>query len=126
VLHVNVTAAFALTQVLLPALRKSADAAVIFTSSSVGRRGKAYWGAYAVSKFALEGLSQVLADELEGNSHIRVNTLNPGRARTVMCRQAYPSEDISTLPLPETLLEPYLRLLGPRGAGTTGKALDSQ
>jgi NAD(P)-dependent dehydrogenase (short-subunit alcohol dehydrogenase family) len=82
VMHVNLTAAFALTQVLLPALRKSADAAVIFTSSGVGRRGKAYWGAYAASKFALEGLSQVLADELEGNSRIRVNTVNPGRART--------------------------------------------
>jgi NAD(P)-dependent dehydrogenase (short-subunit alcohol dehydrogenase family) len=126
VMHVNLTAAFALTQVLLPALRNSADAAVIFTSSGVGRRGKAYWGAYAVSKFAVEGLSQVLADELEGNSHIRVNTINPGRARTVMRRQAYPSEDIGTLPLPATLLEPYLRLLGPRGAGITGQALDSQ
>ncbi|HUG73029.1 MAG TPA: YciK family oxidoreductase [Steroidobacteraceae bacterium] len=126
VMHVNLTAAFALTQVLLPALRKSADAAVIFTSSGVGRRGKAYWGAYAASKFALEGLSQVLADELEGNSRIRVNTVNPGRARTVMRRQAYPAEDISTLPLPGTLLEPYLRLLGPRGTGITGQALDSQ
>jgi NAD(P)-dependent dehydrogenase (short-subunit alcohol dehydrogenase family) len=126
VMHVNLTAAFALTQVLLPALRNSADASVIFTSSGVGRRGKAYWGAYAVSKFAVEGLSQVLADELEGNSRIRVNTINPGRARTVMRRQAYPSEDIGTLPLPGTLLEPYLRLLGPRGAGITGQALDSQ
>jgi NAD(P)-dependent dehydrogenase (short-subunit alcohol dehydrogenase family) len=126
VLHVNLTAPFALTQVLLPALRQSADASVIFTSSGVGRRGKAYWGAYAVSKFALEGLSQVLADELEGNTRIRVNTINPGRARTVMRRQAYPSEDIGTLPLPGTLLEPYLRLLGPRGAGITGQALDSQ
>lgn len=126
VLHVNVTAAFALTQVLLPALRNSADASVIFTSSSVGRRGRAYWGAYAVSKFALEGLSQVLADELQGNSHIRVNTVNPGRARTVMRRQAYPSEDIGSLPLPETLLGPFLKLLGPQGAGITGQALDSQ
>jgi NAD(P)-dependent dehydrogenase (short-subunit alcohol dehydrogenase family) len=126
VLHVNLTAAFALTQVMLPALRNSQDASVIFTSSGVGRRGKAFWGAYAVSKFALEGLSQVLADELESNSHIRVNTVNPGRARTVMRRQAYPSEQISSLPLPETLLGPYLQLLGPRGAGITGKALDSQ
>ena len=126
VMHVNVTAAFALTQVLLPALRKSADAAVIFTSSSVGRRGRPNWGAYAVSKFAVEGLSQVLASELEGNSAIRVNTINPGRARTVMRRQAYPSEDIATLPLPETLLEPFLKLLGPAGRGITGQALDSQ
>src|ERR1700733_10820098 len=69
VMHVNVTAAFALTQVLIPALKKSADASVLFTSSTVGREGRAYWGAYAASKFALEGLSQVLAAELENVSH---------------------------------------------------------
>jgi NAD(P)-dependent dehydrogenase (short-subunit alcohol dehydrogenase family) len=126
VMQVNTTAAFALTQVLLPALRKSADASVIFTSSSVGRKGRAYWGAYAVSKFAVEGLAQVMADELEGTSTVRVNTLNPGRTRTAMRRAAYPSENLESLPLPETLVEPYLRLLGPRGAGVTGRALDCQ
>jgi NAD(P)-dependent dehydrogenase (short-subunit alcohol dehydrogenase family) len=125
-MQVNVTAAFALTQVLLPALRKSADAAVIFTSSSVGRKGRAYWGAYAVSKFAVEGMAQVMAAELAGTSNIRVNTLNPGRARTAMRRAAYPSENLESLPLPETLVEPYVRLLGPRGAGITGQALDCQ
>jgi NAD(P)-dependent dehydrogenase (short-subunit alcohol dehydrogenase family) len=126
VMHVNVTAAFALTQVLLPALRKSADASVIFTSSGVGRKGRAYWGAYAVSKFAVEGMAQVMADEMSGNSTLRVNTLNPGRARTAMRRQAYPSENLESLPLPETLADPYLRLLGPRGAGITGQSLDCQ
>jgi len=126
VMHVNVTAAFALTQVLLPALRRSPDASVIFTSSSVGRKGRAHWGAYAVSKFALEGLSQVLADELSGNTRVRVNTINPGPARTLMRRQAYPSENLESVPLPETLLEPFLQLLGPRGAGTTGQALNCQ
>ena len=126
VLHVNVTAAFALTQVLLPALKKSADASVVFTASSVGRRGRAYWGAYAVSKFALEGLSQVLADELEGITHVRVNTLNPGRARTAMRRQAYPAEDIEQVPLPETLTAAYIALLGPASRGITGRAFDAQ
>ena len=126
VLHVNLTAAFALTQVLLPALRKSADAAVLFTASSVGRRGRAYWGAYAVSKFALEGLSQVLAAELEGISAVRVNTLNPGRARTAMRRQAYPAEDPDTLPLPEALTGAYIALLGPASRGVTGQAFDAQ
>jgi NAD(P)-dependent dehydrogenase (short-subunit alcohol dehydrogenase family) len=124
VMHVNLTAAFALTQVLLPALRKSADASVIFTSSSVGRRGRAYWGAYAVSKFAVEGFMQVLADELAGNSNVRVNAINPGKVRTAMRRQAYPSENLLSLPLPETVVEPYLKLLGPRGAGITGQSLD--
>jgi NAD(P)-dependent dehydrogenase (short-subunit alcohol dehydrogenase family) len=126
VLHVNVTAAFALTQVLLPALRKSADASVVFTASSVGRRGRAYWGGYAVSKFALEGLSQVLADELEGITHVRVNTLNPGRARTAMRRQAYPAEDSDAPPPPEALTAPYLALLGPASLGVTGQAFDAQ
>jgi NAD(P)-dependent dehydrogenase (short-subunit alcohol dehydrogenase family) len=126
VLHVNVTAAFALTQVLLPALKKSADASVVFTASAVGRQGRAYWGAYAVSKFAVEGLSQVLSAELEGISHVRVNALNPGRARTTMRRQAYPAEDIETLPLPGSLTGPYIALLGPASRGVSGRSFDAQ
>ena len=126
VLHVNVTAAFALTQVLLPALKKSADASVVFTSSTVGRQGRAYWGAYAVSKFAVEGLSQVLSAELEGTSRVRVNTLNPGRARTAMRRQAYPAEDIQTLPLPAALTAAYIALLGPASRGVSGGSFDAQ
>jgi NAD(P)-dependent dehydrogenase (short-subunit alcohol dehydrogenase family) len=126
VLHVNVTAAFALTQVLLPSLRQSADASVIFTSSAVGRRGKAFWGAYAVSKFALEGLCQVLADELSSNASLRVNTLNPGPVRTRLRRQAYPSEDQSQLPEPAAIVNPYLWLLGPASRGVSGQTLDCQ
>ena len=126
VMHVNVTAAFALTQVLLPALKKSADASVVYTASSVGRKGRAYWGAYAVSKFALEGLSQTLAAELEGITNIRVNTLNPGKVRTMMRRTAYPAEDINTLPLPETVTGPYVALLGPASRGVTGQQFDAQ
>jgi NAD(P)-dependent dehydrogenase (short-subunit alcohol dehydrogenase family) len=126
VMHVNVTAAFALTQVLIPALKKSADASVLFTSSAVGRQGRAYWGAYAVSKFALEGLSQVLAQELEGISHVRVNALNPGRTRTAMRRQAYPAEDLETLPLPASLSAAYLALLGPASRGVSGQSFDAQ
>jgi NAD(P)-dependent dehydrogenase (short-subunit alcohol dehydrogenase family) len=126
VLHVNLTAAFALTQVLLPALRRSPDASVIFTSSSVGRRGRAHWGAYAVSKFGVEGLVQVLAAELAGNSAIRVNAINPGPARTMMRRSAYPAENLETLPQPETLTGPFLLLLGPQGTGTSGTSIDCQ
>jgi NAD(P)-dependent dehydrogenase (short-subunit alcohol dehydrogenase family) len=126
VMHVNVTAAFALTQVLLPSLRKSSDASIVFTSSSVGHKGRAYWGAYAVSKFAIEGLMQVLSEELAGTTHIRVNSLNPGALRTAMRRQAYPYENPQLLPLPETVVDQYLRLLGPRGAGITGQALERQ
>jgi NAD(P)-dependent dehydrogenase (short-subunit alcohol dehydrogenase family) len=126
VLHVNLTASFALTQVLLPALRASADASVIFTSSSVGRRGRANWGAYAVSKFGVEGLSQVLSDELSGNSNVRVNAVNPGPTRTRMRRQAYPGEDPAAPIEPTAILGPYLWLLGPASHGVTGESINCQ
>jgi NAD(P)-dependent dehydrogenase (short-subunit alcohol dehydrogenase family) len=126
VMHVNAMAPFVLTQVLLPTLRKSADALIIFTSSTVGRKGRAYWGAYSVSKFATEGLMQVLADEVSGNSSIRVNSINPGPMRTMLRRSAYPAEPLEASVLPETTLAPYLRLLGPRGTGINGQALSSQ
>ncbi len=126
VLHVNLTAAFALTQVLLPALRAAPEASVIFTSSSVGRRGRANWGAYAVSKFGVEGLSQVLADELSGTSTIRVNAINPGATRTSMRRQAYPGENAEALPEPAMIMNAYLWLLGPASRGISGQSLDCQ
>src|SRR3954469_18432757 len=76
VMHVNVTAAFVLTQQLLPLLRAAPDASMLFTSSGVGRRGRAYWGAYSISKFAVEGMTQVLAQELENTSSVRVNVID--------------------------------------------------
>jgi NAD(P)-dependent dehydrogenase (short-subunit alcohol dehydrogenase family) len=126
VLHVNVTAAFALTQVLLPLLRRSPDASVIFTSSGVGRQGRAYWGAYAVSKFAIEGLSQVLAAEMQGTAPVRVNVLNPGSTRTLMRRQAFPSENADALATPDQIAPAYIALLGPGGAELNGQSLDCQ
>jgi NAD(P)-dependent dehydrogenase (short-subunit alcohol dehydrogenase family) len=126
VMHVNLTAAFVLTQHLLPLLRASRDAAVLFTSSAVGKRGRAYWGAYSISKFAVEGLTQVLAHELEGNTAVRVNVIDPGKVRTSMRRQAYPSEAVETLPTPESLTAPYLALLGPASRGVTGQRFSAQ
>lgn len=125
VMHVNVTAAFALTQVMLPLLQKSDSASVIFTSSGVGRTGKAFWGAYAVSKFATEGLSQVLADETR-HSSIRVNCINPGATRTNMRLAAYPGEDRDQLKTPEDILPTYIYLLGPDSKNVTGDSLDAQ
>ncbi len=126
VMHVNVTAAFVLTQHLLPLLRKSEDGAVLFTSSGVGKTGRAYWGAYAISKFAVEGFTQVLANELEGTSRIRVNVIDPGKVRTSMRRQAYPSEAQESLPAPESLTAPYLALLGPASRGVTNQRFQAQ
>jgi len=125
VMHVNLTAVFALTQVCLPLLQKSDDASIIYTSSGVGRQGRAFWGAYSVSKFATEGLSQVLADEHKHGS-LRVNCINPGATRTNMRLEAYPAEDRDTLKRPEEILPAYIFLLGPDSHGVTGKSLDAQ
>jgi NAD(P)-dependent dehydrogenase (short-subunit alcohol dehydrogenase family) len=125
VMHVNVTAAFAITQVLLPMLKQADDPSVIFTSSGVGRTGRAHWGAYAVSKFATEGLSQVLADE-HRNSKLRANCVNPGATRTNMRLEAYPAEDRDALKRPEEILATYLYLLGPDSQGVTGQSFDAQ
>ena len=125
VMHVNVTSAFALTQVLLPLLQKSEDPSVIFTSSSVGRTGKAFWGAYSVSKFATEGLAQVLAGE-HRHTNMRVNCINPGATRTGMRLAAYPGEDRDKLKRPEEILAPYVYLLGPDSDDVTGESFDAQ
>jgi NAD(P)-dependent dehydrogenase (short-subunit alcohol dehydrogenase family) len=125
VMHVNVTAAFILTRCFLPLLRQSRDASIVFTTSTVGHEGRAYWGAYAASKFATEGLSQVLADELE-STRIRVNCINPGRTRTRMRAHAYPAENPDSLPAPESLTGPYLYLLGPDSSGVSGQRIDCQ
>ncbi len=125
VMHINLTAAFALTQVCLPLLAKSEDASMIFTSSSVGRTGRAFWGAYAASKFATEGLSQVLADE-HRHTNLRVNCINPGATRTKMRLSAFPGEDRDILKRPEEILATYLYLLGPDSRGVIGASLDAQ
>ncbi|MBU2675462.1 MAG: YciK family oxidoreductase [Gammaproteobacteria bacterium] len=125
VMHVNVTSAFALTQVFLPLLKASDDASIIFTSSGVGRTGKAFWGAYAVSKFATEGLSQVLADEHRQGT-LRSNCINPGPTRTSMRLAAYPAEERDKLKGPGDILSPYVYLLGPDSKGVTGMSIDAQ
>ena len=99
-LQINLSAPFMLTQFLIPALVKSEDARILFLSSSVGREARAYWGAYSVSKFGIEGFAKTLSEELE-KTNITVNTVNPGKLRTEMRRAAYPAEDSSTVPMPE-------------------------
>jgi NAD(P)-dependent dehydrogenase (short-subunit alcohol dehydrogenase family) len=125
VVHVNLNAAFILTRCLLPLLRASEDASIVFTTSTVGHVGRAYWGAYAASKFGIEGLAQVLADELE-NTPIRVNCINPGATRTAMRRKAYPAEDRDALRRPEDITGPYLYLLGADSRNVRGELIDCQ
>lgn len=124
IMQVNVNAAFLLTRAVLPALQQADEARILLTSSSVGRRGRAYWGAYAVSKFATEGFMQVLAEELADTTRIRVNSINPGATRTEMRRAAYPAEDPNTLPTPESLMPAYLYLMLPESQALHGQALD--
>ena len=126
VMQVNVNATFMLTQALLPMLEQAPLASVVFTSSGVGRRGRAFWGAYAVSKFATEGLMQVLADELGAISNIRVNSLNPGAVNTTMRRTAYPAEPPTTNPDPEALMQHWLYLMSDDSKDINGQALSVQ
>jgi NAD(P)-dependent dehydrogenase (short-subunit alcohol dehydrogenase family) len=126
VMQVNVNAGFMLTQTLIPLLNQSNDASIVFTTSSVGRRGKAFWGAYSVSKFATEGLAQVLADELENTTSIRVNCINPGATRTQMRTRAYPAENPETNPAPEDIMPLYLYLMGADSKDVNGQSLDAQ
>lgn len=126
VMQVNFNGPVWMTQALLPLLKSSRDASVIFTSSSVGRKGRAYWGAYAVSKAATEGFVEVLADELENLGDLRINTLNPGATRTQMRKSAYPAEDPESLRSPEDIMPTYLWLMGPDSQGHNGQRFDAQ
>lgn len=126
VMTVNVNAQFILTQACLPLMKESDDASIIFTSSGVGRKPRAYWGAYAVSKAANEAMMKILADEMENHGKLRVNSINPGATRTQMRKTAFPAEDPKTLLTPEEIVGTYLYLLGPDSKGESGKAWEAQ
>lgn len=126
VMQVNLFAPFLLTRTLLPLLQASAAASVVLTSSSVGRTARAYWGAYAVSKFGVEGLSQLLADELEHTGNVRVNSLNPGATRTAMRAAAYPAEDPDSVAAPEQRMDIYLYLFEAASRALNGAQLDAR
>jgi NAD(P)-dependent dehydrogenase (short-subunit alcohol dehydrogenase family) len=121
-LQINLSAPFMLTQFLIPALLKSDDARILFLSSSVGREAKAYWGAYSVSKFGIEGFAKTLSEELE-KTKISVNTVNPGKLRTEMRRTAYPAEDSSGVPLPEEKSSAIVYLLSSMSPKMNGEQL---
>jgi NAD(P)-dependent dehydrogenase (short-subunit alcohol dehydrogenase family) len=122
-LQTNLNAPYLLTMACLGLLNASADASVVFTADAVGRHGKAYWGAYAVSKAGQEAFMQVLADELEANTAIRVNSLDPGAVRTGLRRIAYPAENNDALQAPEDVTRPFLFLASADSRGITGQQL---
>lgn len=123
-LNVNLNAPFLLTRVLLPVLQKSRHASVVFTSDSSARTAPAYSGAYGVAKIALEGFAKILAEELEADNRIRVNTLVPGPVDSPLRKRAYPAEDKSRLPDMAALIPAYLYLFGAQSLGVTGQTID--
>ncbi|MBC3764665.1 YciK family oxidoreductase [Neptunicella marina] len=125
VMQVNVTSQFLMLKTLIPVLQKAQHASVVFASSGVGRKGRAYWGCYSVSKFASDGLMQSLADEY-ANSSLRFNAVNPGATHTAMRTKAYPAENISSLKKPEDVVAPYLYLLSDSSIGQNGLFVEAQ
>jgi NAD(P)-dependent dehydrogenase (short-subunit alcohol dehydrogenase family) len=109
VMAVNVTANFRLIRSMDPLLRQSDSGRAIFVTSGLAQRAIAYWGPYAASKAALEMLVRIYAAEVE-KTKVRVNLLNPGIARTASRAKAFPGEDPSTVPSPDTKTERFVEL----------------
>jgi NAD(P)-dependent dehydrogenase (short-subunit alcohol dehydrogenase family) len=126
VLHVNLTAPFILTQVLLPQLRRSQDASILFVSSGVVTQTRPFWGAYAVAKNGQEALRAMWAQELEQEANVRFNSVNPGRMRTAMRAAAYPAEDPNTVPTPTSVSKLFLYLLSSHAQGIDGQFFEAQ
>lgn len=125
VMAVNLRAPFILTQALLPLLEKSEHASVVFASSGVGREVRECWGAYSVSKIAIEAVNQLFAKENQ-LPNVRFNCINPGATRTAMRAKAYPDEDPKTLPTPESIMPAYLYLMGNDSLHLNGHSIDAQ
>lgn len=125
-MQVNVNSPFMMTQALLPLLERAGNASILFTSSSVAFKGRAFWGAYAASKAAAENFMQTLHDELEGATRIRANSINPRATRTAMRASAYPAEDPETVKEPAALMPSYVYLLSDDSIGVSGQAFQYQ
>lgn len=125
VMQVNVNAQFLLSQALISSLLLAPAASLIFTTSSVGSQGRAFWGPYSVSKFATEGLMQVIADEYD-NSSLRCNAINPGATQTNMRANAFPAEDQSKVTTAKDIMPLYVYLMSNDSAAVTGQVLKAQ
>lgn len=126
VMRVNSTAVFMLTQSLIPLLRAAASGSVVFTSSSVGAMPRAFWGAYALSKQTVEGMSSIFTQETQAMTALRFNCINPGATRTNMRAHAFPGEDPYTLKTPEQIMPAYVYLMSDAASGVKGQVIDCQ
>lgn len=123
IVQVNLHAPFLLSQAMIPLLNKSQSSSMVFTSSGVAHQGRAYWNAYGVTKAAGDNLMEMLADELELNTPIRVNSIDPGRVRTRMRALAFPGEDPMTVPAPEDIMNSYIYLMSDESKDINGKII---
>lgn len=126
VMQVNATAPFMLSKALIPLFNTSSRGSIIFTSSDVGQKGKAYWGAYAASKAAANNIMQVLADEYDETNTLRANSINPGAVSTGMRAAAFPAEDPSTIKSAESIMPAYLYLMGKDSIDVNGEIVNAQ
>ena len=125
IMKVNVTAQAMITKYMFPLLRNAPSASVIFTSSGVGREGREFWGAYAISKFATEGMMQTWSKEV-AKTNIRINCINPGATRTSMRASAFPGEDREKLKTAEELMPTYLYLMADDSKDVNGESINAQ
>ena len=108
IINTNLNSSFLIYKELIPILKAAPNGRIIFTSSGVAEAGKAYWGAYSVSKFAVKGLAEIMRDELDSTSNIKVFNYDPGATKTSMRASAYPGEDPNNLKDPDKLFGDYL------------------
>lgn len=126
ILRVNLAAPFALTKACLPLLKKAPDAAIVMTSESHSQNPAPYWGAFAISKHAQDGLVKMWAQELEQFENIRINSIIPGPVKSPQRAKTHPGELKDNLPDPETLMPLYLYLMGPDSKNTSGQIFTAQ
>jgi NAD(P)-dependent dehydrogenase (short-subunit alcohol dehydrogenase family) len=126
VMKVNFTSTFMLTQALLPLLKDADNGSIVFTSSTVGTHPRAFWGAYALSKQAVEGMSDIFTQETQNTTNLRFNCINPGGTRTNMRAHAYPGESPMSLKTPEDIMAGYVCLMSDESIGVRGQVVELQ
>lgn len=124
VLRVNVLSTFSITKRVLPGMLARNDGSIINVTSEAGHVGYAGWGAYGISKFAVEGLTQTWADELS-DTNVRINMVDPGEMDTEMHQLAVPDCDYP-LAKPEEVVDIFLHLASDDSNGITSQRFEAQ
>ena len=125
-LRTNLAAPVALTRACLPLLKKSPDASIVMTSETHGRTPTAFWGAFGVTKWAIEALVKTWAQELEITPQVRINAVVPGPVQSPQRVKTHPAEARFTLPTPDSIMPAYLYLMGQDSRGRSGEIVDAQ